>query len=1048
MFCGIAFVLSALISTAQAEPDIITRARPVPGSTFAGFSEFAQTVIGGRIYYRQKRAEWLQLLQTGLNHPDLRQQFPDQAANARFAEHVMRGVDQIMGSGVSIMTPAQTRTALKFLHGAIVDRVTPAVLRGHVDNPSTVAAIGARLKASTNSCIDRSTVASTEGFTCFMNAVDLLDENLGNLIVYYTTLSNMAPPLVPSNQWAHFTNCRNYDYRYCVALPPANPPQNCATNVIPLPAAGATRNSTTCAARAIQNGIMQISTPLIRDRIGSLAPASDRARITSSAIVTLQTCLPSAASETAITGCIDRTVISSGEMITEAQIRSRPEVSTAFPTAAARQQVIRLGVAAFRACATTAQRTGRRTDGIVLDVGPCEGAVTNNIARQVMEETLRQRDPLSAPVGVASLRRCWPGDQASSGRINACLREGLLEFSEASARRQIVARTPASLVTADAGFVDRNARIVATCLGEALPTNIMEAANLDGPINQCVARATLGVARGVARHLVTQSAGTILSPEELEAYLVREVDQRFMECLGESPTDALIQNCEKNLRRETARTLSRNEITKSLGAHMTPDELEALLVQKVDGDFLTCLQDDPTEARLEDCSNELRLAAATFASNRIIPNTIREEIRKLGGAARLGITDAEMERTIQTLVESNDQCLTENRARLATELNGCFRRTIVQASQEIGVLKLRAEVRDLGVITQGIDLTELEAQTRLELETCILAGATPATELSDTIDKVASCGESVAGSLRRAMTTRVLLQAVDPIERIISTYEACLARNRRETACERQLIADVTALLRPLQTLADGGCPPADPNGPISGIFELTAAGIITLIQESRGRFDEARVEVRRLVEQFAQFAGGSGEESRAAFLADTSTDNLIQSAIMGMLRQSIEATEDDLPRSARERLSDETLIRGIFNSEVIRGIKAEAAGLAVGASAGQQIDISVLQQAVARTFLSNEQVRTIIFNGAIRQELRSRSPVLRFLAPLFAGTFGYDFEWARVRKTRAGRQAEDWTVANLILPLAEGTLTDPAQRQAIQAEANRRIQAALRTGR
>ncbi len=902
------------------------------------------------------------------------------------ADNSIAGRARAVADSLKILSVNDIRNALKIVHGGLIDRVTPAVLRTEVSTQIGQRAVSwqNRLKAVTNACIDQA--ATTIGATlCFTRAVlpaetSPLQTNLGTAVVLET--SRLSLDSMSSNP-AQFRGCRGDEYLRCMGVSIRSAPTGCEAPSFPAPA---NPNVQACALRSIHNGIMQVAEGPIESSIRQMAPADQIGRINGIATQTLRNCLPGKQSESAITGCFDQTVIAAGREIVEAKVLAEPAVREHFSSATERQRVADQGVAAFNACAVRAQGAGRRTNRI-LNINNCEAAVTNQVGRLVIESTFERTDPEASATGLSALRGCWPGNEASAARANACMRSSIVSFAAASGRRQVELKVPQNLKISQPTFIDTQISGLQSCLTQNLPTNIMTAQNLDRSIDSCTQALTLNVAKGVGRA----------------------------------------------------------EVTQILKDQMTPEDLEALLVAQVDGAFLTCLGQNPGDEELTRCESVLRHDVGVAAGAILLPKSINDYVTNQGGAAALGTTDEAISALSNDLVARNTTCLGENRARINEALNECFRSTINQAVGEVAVLQVRNELKGILPIAPSLVMADQEARARELITQCLARDVAADAELSATLEKIDPCGEEVTSQMRREVMGEVIVLTRQPIDLIFTHYQDCLNRRRRN--CDEAMTREVQAFMRPFKDMVSASCPPG--GTPDLDIFELASVAMISLIKESRGRFDEARAEVATLVGQFADVASGVDSTSRESLVADNSTDPILQTLIRGLLRESIRGIPADAGISAavQAQLVDENLIREIFNSDVLREIKASTARLVENEALDQkslEIDGKELQMAVARTFLGSSRVMGIILQGQINNEISRHGPLVRWIAPLAAGVMGMDLNWEAARRRSPAQEAETWVLENVILPMVDKSIT-PEEAANRQRQAAEMVKTALR---
>ncbi len=960
-----------------------------------GGAAIAAATIGGILYDRTER----------IIEQQLRAALAGQTAYvtpAQINTFVTAAMAQMRGTirAPGIVTSGRFVTAMKNLHNSLVDFITPNVLRSQVFGRSgpELNAHSAYwrtiLKSMTNRCIDR---ASADGnaisaMTCVTNSVmpaasSPLQTNLGTAVIFEMSRKSLEPMVSSANR-EHFRACRTKEYLQCMNITTNAAPTNCSAATYPVTARG---NLEACATRSLRNGIMEVAPITINRTIREMAPASEAERISTLAVSTLRNCLPGAANERAITGCFDNTVLAAGREIVEAKVLAELAVQEAFSTSAERQRVAGLALTAFNACA---RRAGHDANGI-LDISNCEGVVTNAVSKEVMLETFERQDPLALETGRAALDRCWPR-AGSNASPNACMRSSIISFAAASARRQVTEKVPAGLLITSPSFVDANITSLAACLGNELPSDIMAARNLETRIDSCAQALTLNVAKSIARFEVSNTLRDQMSPEALEELLVREVDGVFMTCLGARPADADLTRCEGNLR------------------------------------------------------HDVGVAAGSL----LIPAAINDYANKSGGAAALGISNEELASLNQSLVTRNTTCLGENRARIAEALDECFRGTITQAVGDIAVLSVRRELEAVRPLSPNLNVSAQETRARELIQACLAEGVAPAAALADTLARIEPCGERVTSEMRRAVLSEVIVLTREPIDAIFANYQACLGR-RGNNNCDVALAREVNVFMLPFKNklerpAADCDCLPQATIGIQLDVIQMATAAMISLIQESRGRLPEARAEVHALISQFSELAGGNNvAQTREALIADDSSDPLLQTLVRSLLREALRGVPADsgITPAVKAQLIDENLIREIFNSGVLRDIKTSAATILENVSAGAdtlQLDSKELQMAVARTFLGSQRVMGIIMQGQINNEINRRGPLVRWIAPLAAGVMGMDLNWENARRRPAAREAQDWVLDQVILPIIDGTLS-PEEAKVRQREAAQKVQAALR---
>jgi hypothetical protein len=210
--------------------------------------------------------------------------------------------------------------------------------------------------------------------------------------------------------------------------------------------------------------------------------------------------------------------------------------------------------------------------------------------------------------GKLLLDQCWSNDQSAAGR-EKCLRKTILAFSQSVATIKLDKAVPSNL-TIKNDLIKSSLKDLDKCLDKQLPQNISDAQNIGALTAVCSDKLTSNVAQVVARESVRLKAvDSKLSPEETEQLLATNVDRNFNACLGAAPSDEKLDKCSGELKRNVAMTLATKQIRTNAQGKISPQETDVLVNNLVTQKFGACIGNNPSDTVLDSCVAKLTTSA-------------------------------------------------------------------------------------------------------------------------------------------------------------------------------------------------------------------------------------------------------------------------------------------------------------------------------------------------------------------------------------------------------------------------------------------------------
>jgi hypothetical protein len=423
-------------------------------------------------------------------------------------------------------------------------------------------------------CINKSSDSFFDSYHCLNALMDNMVPNVGVAIVYELSKDNLNSAL-PLKVREPFNIEQSELYKSCIAKVKANDKEKFNN-----------ANVQVCALSTMKSGVAKVTdlTLTLTIELKASSPNAS-AEIKKSVWPSFTNCnqqVGTSASNKAslpeqFMSCIDNLVIETGTKIVLDKITNTPAIKDAFSEKELKMLAFEKS-AEFKECAEDQKSNNVKKDGL-LDIGPCENSLTNEITYKVVVDTLKEsakntllknKDKnLSIKIGndgVKLLEKCWNNKQASAAR-EACLRKTIVSFSQQLATIKLNDSIPIDMPNKK-DLTATSASDLGKCMDKELPNNISDSNDLSKRLDICIVKLTKSVASKVASHEIRSAAKGNISPEATDLLVKNLVENEFMSCIGNSPTDDQLENCSNLLTAKAGKNISEISFKKEVNGYL------------------------------------------------------------------------------------------------------------------------------------------------------------------------------------------------------------------------------------------------------------------------------------------------------------------------------------------------------------------------------------------------------------------------------------------------------------------------------------------------
>lgn len=584
-----------------------------------------------------------------------------------------------------------------------------------------------------NICILNSSNSQYDADHCIAALTSSLVPSLGVGLVYELSRSNLSSAL-PEKDRSSFNTDQVNLYTDCI-----NKTKNSSTDV------------KECALSTMKAGVLKITDTSLTKIISEKSSSGQKSiEIKNLVWPAFNSCAQQVGSNPNLKtpysdqfkNCIDDLIQLTGAQLVFDKISNTPSIATVL----SKDEVTKLALeksAQFKICAEAQKRRGAKKDGL-LDIAPCENAITNEVTYKVVLQTfqntaldsLKGDSALAAQVGnngIKNLNRCWNNNQTPTAR-EACLKKSIITFSENIANLKLNKAIPIGMNTRGS-LIKNSVASLTQCIERELPKNISESNNLNTKIERCSGQLTKNVAIAVADYQIRETAGKNLTPEATNALVASLVLDDFSKCIGPLPSDI----------------------------------------------------------KLEECGNILTTKAAKEISEISFTKEVNDYLKKSGGLQALGVTQEQVDSFIMLLNKSNQECIDQKTSGEAIDqVNICIKKSIHKVAFFFGDIQFN---KNIGNMYDGrsSDKQKVEEAFRKSLGECLSTKESKEFSIEDYTKNLYVCSDKVSGEMS-------LIIGEDQINTSINQY----LRDRPEMDLQEKRDSIKTKLLGEFKSCMQG----------------------------------------------------------------------------------------------------------------------------------------------------------------------------------------------------------------------------------------------------
>ncbi len=882
-----------------------------------------------------------------------------------------------------------------------------------------------KILAPFNSCIGRSTNALYAASHCMDALTNSLVPSAGVALIYEQTKSKLSGVL-PESDRAKFNKDQVQIYIDCI-------------NSI----AKTSANVELCAVKAMKAGVLKVTdfqlTHTLKSSVDSLQNVKN---IKELVWPNFNTCIAkvSEKSKTPIdeqfTLCIDDVIKKTGAEVVKNKIYTTEAIKLQFT----KKELDALAANKsndFIKCIEDNIKKNIRKNGLV-DSSSCENKITNDITYQVILKTFNSNAskmlsttphliPIVSETAKTALDRCWKDDQSPKEK-DQCISKSLIIFSKQIASLKLDAAVPDTIPT-KADIIENALATLDDCLVKNLPKNVTESPNTEKKITECSDKLTRDVALTVAESEVRNTVKGKMTKDETDQFINKLIHKDFANCLGQKPTDTIINNCTDQLKiaaSEKILDINLNAYLKDRpGQNLSTDraDIKSSLIKNLKN----CLSNSKNK---DGCTDEL----LKEANRKIVLAYAHAETK-----VQLS-TDKTPEKLMPIEKEFINCTATELKGeKLSQHLDECNKKFAIEFARNLGTVKLNY------LLDKALGTDTLKAQE----------GA-----LKDIIGRYNKClDELYKIKMDDGLTDKMTLctkelesRALGLVRRNLADWMSSEQKDATTVAVKNEFAGIIPCLsvLLPSQPYDENLKNNAD------SILKPVALLVAQYIEYSP---ENARVSLNEIIAKLARDLSETGgtEKAKAELLdllyQNGALDQFIRSMVRGKVKEAFkDLSEKDLPKNIKDMLVTKDNFDQIFNTPEGAAIKDYVHNailkplLIEGAdfnSPRVKNSIEQVNNKVVRMLVDSPKFGDTIVKTGIQMQINEMGGFSRFMAKIFYGSD--NLNWEKVRTSEAGKKAEQYIKENVLLPKFEGRTLTPKEIEKINEEAERLVKEAVK---
>ncbi|MBC7537775.1 MAG: hypothetical protein H7281_03080 [Bacteriovorax sp.] len=959
---------------------------------------------------------------------DLSSYFPKPGELDAFVDKVVtEGKNNIIGNDFS---DAKLIRFYEHLGNKLIGGVADKILSTEgVKDPSRRELWVNKILAPFQSCIGKSKNSQYDASHCMDALTTSLVPSAGIGLVYELSRASLNSAL-PENLRASFNANQADLYKECIKK-----------------TAGGASDVKACALQAMRSGVLKVTDLKLSKTISGASSSLAVAKSVKNAVwpdftLCTQKVGTDKNSNTGLSeqfmDCIDRLVKTTGMQLVQDKLNTNASIKANFSKAELAKLTIEK-VQSFKECIEDQKKNNIRKDGM-LDTSKCETSITNDITYKVVVKTLAQtaNDSFKSDHSVALklgnegkqlLDECWSNDQTPK-QGEGCLRKTILNFSQNIAAVKLDKAIPSDLKIKKE-LTQSSLKELASCLEKQLPANISDARDLGAQTSVCSNKLTRNVALQVAKESVRSKAiENKMSEADADQLVKTYVEQKFMNCIGTIPTDAKLDSCSGELKKNVAVTMASSQIRSNAAGKVSPAETEVLINTLVNQKFSSCIGTNPSDAKLNDCVADLTKGATKSIVLSYEKKQIKDQL------------NADSTPTKLKPVENNFVACVDKPSpaeEVSKELDECTKQFALEFARTLGDLKLNSLMKSvLGLSTyndqkKNLDLILnkynecLDDLKKIKMEDGLLDKLTFCT------DGLERRGLSfVSSTVNTWMSSEEKDAATIMIKNEFANFIPCLGGLMPSSPFSQKLQANADSILKPLSIM-------------ISQYIEYSP-------ENAKRNLDDI---IKMLSTDLKDVA--SNPASRKALIDGLYNNGALDQFIKSMVHSEVKGafdkmSESDLPKDLRAFLLNKENFDKIFLSKEGKVIKDMVMEKILKPVLMDQASMSSPLMVAAKDSVKDRVISMLvnspnfgdqIIKSSVQNQINDMGGFTRLMAKALYGS--NSLNWENVRTTPDGKIAEAYIRDNILLPKFKGITLSKEEEKKYKDEAGKLVKVAVK---
>jgi hypothetical protein len=882
-----------------------------------------------------------------------------------------------------------------------------------------------KILAPFNSCISKATNALYAADHCMEALKASMVPSAGVGIVYEVSREKLSSSFSGAEK-DKFNQQQVEYYREC--MPKTNASSNDVMN---------------CAVSSMQKGVIKVTdlrlSKIINDAASSPANAKS---IKASVWPDFNKCIGAVTAKSSkpidvqMNDCIDTLTQNTGMAVVKDSILNNPSVKSYFSKKEL-EALAKDKSEQFKKCTEELIKNNVRKDGLIVTAN-CENIVKNDVTYKVMIRTfndnakdmLKTQPELISLVSTAgknALDECWSESQSQAGK-DSCIKSSVITFSKKIAAIKLDAAVPDTLRN-KSQVVSTALESLKTCLEKSLPSNISESSNTNEKISECTDKLTRNIAATVADSEVRNTLKGKMPEAEINTLVEKLVKKEFATCLGNKPTDDIINKCSDALKVAVSEKVLDLNINQYMADRPGLDlsKKRAEIKSELIANLNTCLKsskdkDSCTDVLQKDANKKIVLAfGRTEASVQLNTDQLPEKLKPV---------ESQFIDCTKTDLKGD---------KLSLHLDECNKKFAIEFARTLGEVKLKY------LLGKAIGSDELLKQQA---------------SLDDIVGKYNKCLDNLYQfKMEEGITEKIGVctkelegRALGLVKRNLNDWMS----SEQKDAVSISVKDEFSSILPCLSALL-----PASPYDPklqrnTESLLKPIAALVAGYIDYSP---ENARISLREIIAKLARDIKETGgtDKSKEGLLdllyQNGALDQFIKSMVRGKVKDAFSTlSEKDLPRKVRDQLITKENFDDIFNTPEGKAIKdyvhntilkpmlidgADMKSPAVNESL-EQVNNKVVKMLVASPKFGD-----VIVKSGVQQQIDDMNGFTKFFAKVLYGKDSLN--WEKVRLSENGIKAEAYIKEHILMPKFAGTVVSPEDEKRYSAEAEKLVSEAVK---